>query len=273
MLTWRHVCSGGRLAERLLGTASDVGRRVAGAPCLVVEPRRLRAWRGAGTCRALRRLGRGDHAQNCAGAHRDQHRRGGHPLRGGRGSGGGSVMKPIRTPEDHRRLLDEIAALMGAEADTPEADRLEVLAVLASEYEKRELPAESDPVDLLNVVMRGKGLSQAALSDVLGSRARASEVLSRRRNLSAEMIERLSRAWSIPRRLLAAPFPIARRRPSGTLLSILIGTVALVAAAASPFVIYGRDLPDVAPLVRDANATDLTKLPPHVVQAFIAGQD
>jgi penicillin-binding protein 1A len=183
-------------------------------------------------------------------------------------------MKPIRTSEDHRRLIEEIASLMGAEAGTPEADRLEVLAVLASEYEKRALPAESDPVDLLNVVMRGKGLSQAALSDVLGSRARASEILSRRRNLSAEMIERLSRAWSIPRRLLAAPFPVARRRPSGTLVSILLGVLVLTGtAAATPFLLYGRDLPDVAPLVRDADATDLTRLPPHVVQAFIAGQD
>jgi penicillin-binding protein 1A len=183
-------------------------------------------------------------------------------------------MKPIRTPEDHRELLDEIASLMGAEPGTAEADRLEILAVLASEYEKRALPAESDPVDLLNVVMRGKGLSQAELSEVLGSRARASEVLSRRRNLSAEMIERLSRAWSIPKRLLAAPFPLARRRPSGTLISILVGGFALLAsAAAAPFVVYGRNLPDVAPLVRDPAATDVTRLPPHVVQAFIAGED
>ena len=185
-------------------------------------------------------------------------------------------MKPIRTPEDHAALLAEIAALMDAKPGTAEADRLEILAVLASEYERRELPPESDPVDLLALVMRGKGLSQAELSDVLGSRARASEVLSRRRNLSAEMIERLSRAWCIPRRLLAGtPTLLPRRRKVGTALSIVAGALALLAiAAASPFLIYGRDLPDVAPLVAEARSVEAPAgLPTHLVQAFIAAQD
>src|SRR4051794_27759234 len=114
-------------------------------------------------------------------------------------------MKPIRNDEDHRQMLEEIAGLMGAAPGTPEAERLEVLAVLVSEYERRALEPEADPVDLLGVAMRGKGLGQPDLADVLGSRARASEVLSRRRGLSAEMVERVARAWSIPRRLLAGP--------------------------------------------------------------------
>jgi penicillin-binding protein 1A len=186
-------------------------------------------------------------------------------------------MKPIRTSEDHQALLDEIAKLIGAAPGSPEADRLEVLAVLAAEYERRSLPPESDPVDLLGLSMRGRGLGQSDLSEVLGSRARASEVLSRRRSLSADMIDRLSRAWSIPKRLLAGPaLPMPRRRAIGPRsLSVAAGTLALLAAAAaSPFLIYGRDLPDIAPLVASAGAAeDPASLPPHVVQAFIAAED
>ena len=184
-------------------------------------------------------------------------------------------MKPVRTPEDHMRLLEEIGSLIDAAPGSPEADRLEVLAVLAAEYERRSLPEESDPVELLGLVMRGRGLSQAELSEVLGSRARASEILSRRRSLSAEMIERLSRAWSIPRRLLAAsPLPAVRARRIGTALSILIGGVSLAATAAvAPFVVYGRDLPDIAPLVAQGARADVAGLPPHVVQAFVAAED
>jgi penicillin-binding protein 1A len=48
----------------------------------------------------------------------------------------------------------------------------------------------------------------------------------------------------------------------------------LATAAASPFLIYGRDLPDVAPLVAEASrAEDPAALPPHVVQAFLAAED
>ncbi len=188
-------------------------------------------------------------------------------------------MKPIRTPEDHQEILDEIASLMGAAPGTPEAERLEVLAILASEYERRELAPEADPVDVLGVAMRGKGLSQAELADVLGSRARASEVLSRRRGLSAEMIDRLARAWAIPRRLLAGPprvvAPAARGRTLHTIAVIFVaGLSLLVAAGATPFVLYGRDLPDIAPLVAQGRqAGNVAGLPPHVVQAFIAAQD
>jgi penicillin-binding protein 1A len=185
-------------------------------------------------------------------------------------------MKPIRTPEDHAALLAEIASLMGAEPGSAEADRLEILAVLASEYERRDLPPESDPVDLLSLMMRGRGLSQAELSDVLGSRARASEVLSRRRNLSAEMVERVAGAWAIPRRLLAgSPIAMPRRRQVGKALAVLAGAIAFLAtAAASPFLLYGWNLPDVAPLVAEAaRAPHPEALPPHLAQAFIAAED
>jgi penicillin-binding protein 1A len=187
-------------------------------------------------------------------------------------------MKPIRTPEDHRGVLEEIASLMGAAPGTPEAERLEVLAVLASDYERREMEAEADPVDVLGVAMRGKGLGQAELSEVLGSRARASEILSRRRGLSAEMIERIARAWAIPRRLLAGPVRAAatpRGRGLRTTMTVfLVGTSLVAAAGLTPFALYGRDLPDIAPLVAEGRqAGDVASLPPHVVQAFIAAED
>jgi penicillin-binding protein 1A len=186
-------------------------------------------------------------------------------------------MKPIRTPEDHRSVLDEIASLMAAAPGTPEAERLEVLAVLASEYERRALPPEADPVDVLGIAMRGRGLSQAELADVLGSRARASEVLSRRRGLSAEMIERLARAWAIPRRLLAGPPRVGPSAPRGrglrTTASLFVAGVSLLAAAGlTPFALYGRDLPDVAPLVAEGQHAG-SALPAYVAQAFIAGED
>jgi penicillin-binding protein 1A len=185
-------------------------------------------------------------------------------------------MKPIRSQEDHRAILDEIERLMSSAPGTAQADRLEVLAVLASEYERRAVLKEQgpDPVEVLGIIMRGKRLTQAALAEVIGSRARASEVLSRRRKLSSEMIDRVSQAWSVPRHLLtgasrtaAGPNPLRKVTTAAMVALSILG-----AGLASPFIVYGQDLPDIAPLVAMADG-DVRGLPPHVPQAFIAMQD
>jgi HTH-type transcriptional regulator/antitoxin HigA len=54
------------------------------------------------------------------------------------------------------------------------------------------------------------GHSQAELAELLGSRSRASEVLSRRRPLTVDMIHKISEAWKIPADLLVRPYKIKR---------------------------------------------------------------
>jgi len=44
---------------------------------------------------------------------------------------------PIRNDEDHKRALQEIEALWDAPEGTAKADKLEVLAILVEDYEKR----------------------------------------------------------------------------------------------------------------------------------------
>src|SRR6185503_18912709 len=102
---------------------------------------------------------------------------------------------------DYQAALARIDALFNAEPGTAEADEVEVLAVLLADYERRRLAdAQPDPIDVLTVSMKAQGRSQADLAALLESRSRASEVLSRRRQLSASMIEKLALAWSIPAR-------------------------------------------------------------------------
>jgi HTH-type transcriptional regulator / antitoxin HigA len=54
------------------------------------------------------------------------------------------------------------------------------------------------------------GHSQAELADLLGSRSRASEVLSRRRALTVDMIRKIGAAWKIPADLLVGSYRIER---------------------------------------------------------------
>jgi len=47
---------------------------------------------------------------------------------------------PIETKADYRSALKEIEALMAAERDTPEGERLDVPVTLVEAYENRHYP-------------------------------------------------------------------------------------------------------------------------------------
>jgi HTH-type transcriptional regulator / antitoxin HigA len=120
-------------------------------------------------------------------------------------------IRPIRTNDDHVSALREIERLWGAPVGSPESDRLDVLATLVDAYEAERWPvAEVDPVEMLRYAIEEMGHSQSDLAKILGSNPRASEVLNRRRALTVEMIDRISRAWGIPREVLARPYALAR---------------------------------------------------------------
>ncbi len=110
-----------------------------------------------------------------------------------------NALKPIRTEAQHRAALKEIERLWDASPRSPEHDRLEVLATLVDDYEQRHHPIyPPDPVEAIQFRMDQLGLDRKALEPVIGSRARVSEVLSRRRRLTLEMIRRLRDQLGIP---------------------------------------------------------------------------
>ncbi|MBV9289526.1 MAG: helix-turn-helix domain-containing protein [Hyphomicrobiales bacterium] len=123
-------------------------------------------------------------------------------------------IRPIRTEADYRAALAEIEAWWGALEGTEEGDRLDVLLALVDAYEEKRWPIELDdnfdPVDVLNHAIEEWGHTQAELAELLGSRSRASEILSRRRALTVDMIHKISKAWRIPADLLVRPYRIER---------------------------------------------------------------
>src|ERR1700722_178846 len=123
-------------------------------------------------------------------------------------------IRPIRTEEDHRAALKAIEACWGASEGTEEGDRLDVLLALVDAYEEKQWPIDLDenfdPIDILNHAIEEMGHTQAELANLLGSRSRASEILSRRRALTVEMIHKVSETWKIPADLLVRPYTIER---------------------------------------------------------------
>lgn len=112
-------------------------------------------------------------------------------------------IRPIRNDQDHAAALREIERMWGAEPGTPEGDTLDVLATLVDRYEEERFPLpEADPVEVIQAYMANNDLGQRDLAEVLGSKSRATEILSHRRPLSIEHIRRIHHAWHIPADLL-----------------------------------------------------------------------
>ena len=106
---------------------------------------------------------------------------------------------PIKTEQDYRRTLEEIESLMTAKPDTPEGDRLDVLATLVEAWEARNYPLDlPDPIDAIHYHMEQNGLAAKDLVLYIGNRNRVYEVLNRKRPLSLRMIRRLHQGLGIP---------------------------------------------------------------------------
>jgi HTH-type transcriptional regulator/antitoxin HigA len=115
-------------------------------------------------------------------------------------------IKPIRTEVDYEAALQEIERLFDATPGTPDGDRLDILTTLVEAYEEKHfailLPG---PVEALEYYMESRGLTRKDLEPYIGSRARVSEVLNRRRPLSLAMIRKLNTSLGIPAEVLIRP--------------------------------------------------------------------
>ena len=116
-------------------------------------------------------------------------------------------IKPIKTKKDYERALNEILNLFESLPGTPEGDRLEVTTTLVEAYEeKHQKISFPDPIDAIHYYIESRGLTRRDLVRVIGSRARVSEILNRKRALTMEMIRRLHKDIGIPAEILIQPY-------------------------------------------------------------------
>ncbi len=118
-------------------------------------------------------------------------------------------LRPIHSEEDYEVVMEGISALMNAPDDTPMAQILEVLTVLAHEWEqKHHAIPDADPIEVLKFVMEQRGLTPQALEPFIGSRGRVWEILNGKRSLSLSMISKLSAGLHIPAEALLPRTPL-----------------------------------------------------------------
>ena len=130
------------------------------------------------------------------------------------------IAKAISTEAEYNATIKRIDALVNkGDKTTAEEDAyLELLGILAEDYERRHQPeleeAVSKPVSPLEAIswaMDRHGLRQKDLAPLIGSESLVSSVLSGRRQLSKAMISRLHEALGIPFEDLFPAQPQRRR--------------------------------------------------------------
>jgi HTH-type transcriptional regulator / antitoxin HigA len=118
-------------------------------------------------------------------------------------------IRPLHSESDYDAALAEIERYFDDQPNpgTPEADRFDLLALVIGDYEQKHWPIDPpDPIDAIKCRMEQKGYGQRDLAALLGSRSRASEILSRKRPLTIEMAWKLNREWGIPAESLIRPY-------------------------------------------------------------------
>jgi HTH-type transcriptional regulator / antitoxin HigA len=120
-------------------------------------------------------------------------------------------LRPIKTDIDYKEALQEIERLFNATPGTPEYDRLDILATLVDAYETLQFPISlPDPIAAIEYYMESRCWPQRDLERCLGGRTRTAEILSRKRSLTLDMIQRLNQHLGIPFEILVQSYSISQ---------------------------------------------------------------
>jgi len=117
-------------------------------------------------------------------------------------------IRPIKTEADYDWALKEVEQYFEHEPalGSEDAQRFDVLSTLIEAYEEKRWPIEMpDPITAIQEVMERRSFRQADLALLLGSRSRASEILSRKRPLTMDQAWMLHVEWHIPAEVLLRP--------------------------------------------------------------------
>ncbi|MBA3985553.1 MAG: helix-turn-helix domain-containing protein [Flavobacteriales bacterium] len=112
-------------------------------------------------------------------------------------------IKPIRTETDYQNALKRLEIIFDAKRGTEEGDELEILSIIIDKYESENFPIEMpDPISAIRFRMEQMGLKQKDLVDMIGFKSRVSEIMSKKRKLTLEMIRKLNTNLNIPTEVL-----------------------------------------------------------------------
>ena len=116
-------------------------------------------------------------------------------------------IKVIKTEEDYNQALKRLEEIFHAPIDSKEGDEAEVLSILIEKYEEKNYPIDApDPIEAILFRMEQMEMSKKDLAEVLGYKSRVSEIFSKKRKLTIQMIRNLHEKMNIPYESLIADY-------------------------------------------------------------------
>ena len=107
----------------------------------------------------------------------------------------------IETEDEYEHFLAEIEKLIDkGEKRSPEEDKLfDLMTALVESFEAKNYPIpDAPPHEVLQELMRSRGLKQRDLLDIFGSDGLASEVVNGKRNISRAHAKSLAEYFHVP---------------------------------------------------------------------------
>lgn len=82
-----------------------------------------------------------------------------------------TLIRPIKNADQYKQVMAHIDRLLDCPPDTPDADLLEVLSMLADDYENKTTPVlPPDPIDAIRYQAEELGVSSKELAALLGAK-------------------------------------------------------------------------------------------------------
>ena len=107
-------------------------------------------------------------------------------------------IRPIKTENDYEKALERLEVIFDASPNSNEGDEAEILTMLIDNYENQFYPiAAPDPIEAIKIRMEEMNFKQKDLVGVIGGKSRVSEILSRKKRLTVDMIRELERVLHI----------------------------------------------------------------------------
>lgn len=114
---------------------------------------------------------------------------------------------PIRNEKDYQSALKRLELIFDAKKGSKNGDELEILSILIDRYENENFPiGMPDPIEAIKFRMEQMGMKQKDLAEVVGFKSRVSEILSKKRKLTLDMIRKLHTTLHIPTEVLVQDY-------------------------------------------------------------------
>lgn len=116
-------------------------------------------------------------------------------------------IKVIKTEDDYLQALERLEVIFDTPINSPEGDEAEILSILIEKYEDEHYPIGlPDPIEAIKFRMEQMDMSKSDLAEIIGYKSRVSEILSRKRKLTLQMIRKLHDELKIPYDTLIADY-------------------------------------------------------------------